>query len=215
MSQIYRQGQNWLIVNYFSDLDFVNPMLDEMYERNWAEYTSAKGPNSTQNYILNPSWMPDENLTVPNSWDAVSKKFQQVVQSELIHYGLMPMNWNKIVPKSAWVVSGDEGSYHTVHEHGAMNVCSVTYLKVPDQQTSPEGQIFFIMDSNPYNGLSVPATRVFHLQPQKNMVVIFPSWMLHGVYPQGKGLRQTLNIDFKGEEMSTADFDQAGSISFG
>lgn len=214
MSQLYKQGPNWLIVNYFSNLDFVNPIFDELYEKDWSEYTTAKGKNSNQKYILNPSWMPDDNHTVPSSWNTISTKFKEIVQRELVHYGLMPMNWKGITPKSAWTVTGEEGSYHTVHEHGSMHVCTVTYLKVPKIVNPPNGQVFFIMDSNPHNNLALPSNRVFSLQPQEGMIVIFPSWLLHGVYPQDPGTRQTINIDFKGEEIDL-EYRNSTQCTFG
>jgi hypothetical protein len=34
------------------------------------------------------------------------------------------------------------------------------------------------------------------IYPKTNDFFIFPSWIWHGSYPQVKGIRQTLNIDF-------------------
>jgi hypothetical protein len=91
---------------------------------------------------------------------------------------------------SAWTVLGKENSYHTVHNHNKKNlnyVSTVTYLNVPKKDKG----LFYYFFQNEEN--------LEHkiIEPNKNMVVIMPSWIYHGVYPQGKGLRQTLNLDFE------------------
>lgn len=215
MSQIFRQGLNWVIVDHISNLDPANKMLESVTTEDWHAYTSAKGTDSHQHYIINPSWMPSASHKEPEGWPDVRRKWEQMVQREIVNYGLMPTNWRELHACSAWTVTGEEGSYHTVHEHGPMNICSVTYLKVPKGQESPAGQIYFILHADGYNPLSTPAFRVFHIQPQEGMIVIFPSWLLHGVYPQGPGLRQTLNIDFNGDPNYKFNIPHSGSASYG
>jgi hypothetical protein len=166
--------------------------------------------------------MPKQGHVEPKGWPALREKYELIVQREIVNYGLMPSNWSKLHACSAWTVTGEEGSYHTVHEHGPMNVCSVTYLKVPpappineDKLENPvSGQIYFIMHADGYNPLSVPNFRVLHITPQEGMIVIFPSWMLHGVYPQGPGIRQTLNIDFNGDPNYSFNLPHSGGASY-
>lgn len=215
MSQIFRQGLNWVIIDHISNLDNANEMMSTVTNEDWAMYTSAKGANSQQHYIINPHWMQAVNHQEPINWPTVRDQFTSIVQREVVYHGLMPMNWKELYACSAWTVTGQEGSYHTVHEHGPMNICSVTYLKVPEQQESPAGQIYFVMHADGYNPLSTPAYRVLHVQPQEGMIVIFPSWTLHGVYPQGPGLRQTLNIDFNGDPNYRFNLPHAGSANYG
>ena len=217
MSQIFRQNSNWVIVDHISTdlLNTAKTALADLDETNWAEYTSAKGVNSTQQYIINPSWMPMQGHQEPRQWPTLRETFENIVTKELNYYNLMPSNWEKLHACSAWQVTGGEGSYHTIHEHGPMNVCSITYLDVPDGQEYPAGQLFFVMHGDSYNSLSVPQSRIFHVNPSPGTIVIFPSWMLHGVYPQGPGVRKTLNIDFNGEANYKFDVPSSGSTSFG
>lgn len=215
MSQIFKQGLNWVIVDHIGNLDSTNQMLETVTDDDWHAYTSAKGSNSRQHYIINPTWMPHAGHQEPIGWPDVRRKFTKIVQTEIVNYGLMPMNWTELHACSAWTVTGEEHSYHTIHEHGPMNICSVTYLKVPEKQESPAGQIYFVLHSDGYNSLSTPNMRVLHIQPQEGMIVIFPSWILHGVYPQGPGTRQTLNIDFNGDPNYKFNIPHSGGASYG
>lgn len=232
MSQIFRQGLNWLIVDHVSNLDFTTEVLETVSKKDWAPYTSAKGHKSRQHYIMNPNWMPMANFQEPTGWPKLRDKMKSLVQREMVNYGLMPMNWKELHACSAWTVIGEEGSYHTAHEHGPMNVSSVTYIKVPQQRRTleelqalepstekpndqPYGQIFFVMDGGPYNTLSTPNYRILHITPQEGMIIIFPSWMIHGVYPQAAGTRQTLNIDFNGDPNYRFNLPHSGGASYG
>lgn len=198
MSKIFREGSNWVIVTFLSDVEPFQKVVDDVCQIDWSHYTSCTGEKSRQHYLINPKWMPDSNHKQPKGWDKVQSKFESLIQKELVYHCVMPSNWNKVHACSAWTAIGEKGSYHTIHDHGPSNICSVTYLKVPEGQEEPAGQIYFVMHGQSYNTISIPKMQVFHVRPQKGMMVIFPSWMLHGVYPQGEGIRQTLNIDFNG-----------------
>jgi uncharacterized protein (TIGR02466 family) len=130
----------------------------------------------------------------------------------------MPANWNKINANAAWTVTGEEGSYHSLHDHGPSSISTVTYLEVPtadEELNLPSGSIFFILDANGYNSLSIPKYRTVHIRPKKGMIVIFPSWLLHGVYPQQAGIRRTLNIDFSNSSNYNLDVPAAGTLFIG
>lgn len=216
MSEIFKQDSNWVIIDSIGKdtLEFARSVLADTDENDWSQYTSAKGPKSKQQYIINPVWMPSQGHKEPAKWPELRSTFETLVQRNLVLHSLMPGNWQKLHACSAWTVVGEEGSYHTIHEHGPQNVCSVTYLEVPKDQEYPAGQLYFVMHGASYNSLSVPATRIFHINPQPGTIVIFPSWMLHGVYPQGPGIRQTLNIDFNGDANYRFDTPHSGGASF-
>lgn len=218
MSQIFKQGKNWIIIATLKSTDDIKEMLATVDPTNYADYTSAKGSNSKQNYIIPPSWMPNEQHRYPEHWDTVKERLSKVVIGELIHYGILPFKWKEIHPVSAWTVTGGEGSWHTVHDHGPDTVSSIIYTAVPPR---PEldapytlGSTYFVLDGEPFSDLTKPNMRVFHINPHENMIVIFPSHLLHGVYPQGPGLRQTLNIDFHGDPNHKYGLETAGSASY-
>lgn len=216
MSQIFREGCNWVIVSHISEeqINSIQSVVDDAYEVDWSCYTSATGEQSKQYYLINPKWMPDQNHRQPKKWSDVQTKFETIVQKELVYHCVMPVNWNELHACGAWTAIGEKGSYHTIHDHGPSNICSVTYLKVPEKQESPSGQIYFVMNGHAYNTISLPKMQVFHIQPQVGMIVIFPSWMLHGVYPQGEGIRQTLNIDFNVQKDYKFDDPSPGGGSY-
>lgn len=218
MSHIQRQGNSWIIITHVNDITDVKGMLETVDKENYADYTSAKGYKSKQHYIIPPSWMPSKNHQYPDNWDEISSKYAFIVQKEIVNYGLMPLPWKKLYPRSAWTVKGEEGSYHTIHEHGPNSVSTILYTAVPpraeDDIPYTNGSTYFVMDGSAYSDLSIPACRVMHVTPKEGMLVIFPSYILHGVYPQGPGLRQTLNIDYHGDPNFTYGLGTGGSTSY-
>jgi hypothetical protein len=93
---------------------------------------------------------------------------------------------------SAWTVLGHKNSYHLLHNHNDKkdHIASVLYLKVPDLKSKEEGNFYYVYQKN-------NKTNYGTHHPKKGDLIIFPIWLLHGVYPQPKGLRQTLNLDFE------------------
>ena len=88
---------------------------------------------------------------------------------------------------------GEDGGYHRIHHHNHGNkdcdrIAVVVYLKVPDNNI---GDIFNILHKN--NGEAID---VVETTPEEGNILNFPKQVLHGTYPQSKGLRQTLNFDF-------------------
>lgn len=218
MTQIFRQGTNWLIINQLSDISDIKDMLQDVDKENYAEFTSAKGKNSKQHYIIPPSWMPNAEHVFPKDWNIIKEKYSSIIQKELVHHGIFPHIWTRLYAKSAWTVKGEEGSWHTIHEHGPNSISTIIYTAIPKRNLNDppytSGSVYFVMDGSCYSETSVPATRVMHINPNEGMLIIFPSYMLHGVYPQGPGLRQTLNIDYHGDEKFTYGLGTAGSTNF-
>jgi hypothetical protein len=96
---------------------------------------------------------------------------------------------------NAWTVIGEEGSYHKLHNHFSNLdkniICSVIYLETPKKENNENGN-FYCAYKDKYKQV-----QYFSHKPEKGDIIVFPSWLLHGVYPQDKGLRRSLNIDFK------------------
>ena len=60
--------------------------------------------------------------------------------------------------------------------------------------STDKGDIFFIRDKN----LNI----TYHeIKPKEGSLIIMPIHIFHGAYPQAKGLRQTLNMDFEIEKL--------------
>jgi hypothetical protein len=214
MSKIIQEGLNWIIITHITDLGFSEPLLADIDTSDFKMYTSAKGLNSKQYYLIPPKWLPNSTVKEPEIWPKLKDWSEKHVQKELVYHAKMPDNWKKIHAFSSWVVKGEEGSFHTLHDHGPNNISSVFYLEVPETNDSIQGQIYFILHSDPYSSLSVPRIRSLHFVPTKGSLIIFPSWIPHGVYPQGPGSRITLNIYFNGNTHFNFDDPTAGHMTY-
>ena len=96
---------------------------------------------------------------------------------------------------------GEEGSYHTIHNHagGRMDGISVVlYLNVPESKHNDDSNsIFLVLHTDPSsNFITQGCPSLYHIKPEVGKVLIFPHHIPHGTYPQTKGIRQTFNIDY-------------------
>ena len=102
---------------------------------------------------------------------------------------------------NAWSVIGEENSYHTMHYHneGTFNgISTLVYLEVPETnvEDEPENNLFLATDVSPKNSCYYENSSYLNINPEVGKLLIFPDWVLHGTYPQTKGIRQTFNIDY-------------------
>ena len=102
----------------------------------------------------------------------------------------------------AWIVSQYENEYNPVHFHTYCDLSSVLYLKIPpldersknkelpDYKFSRDGMIEFIYKTACPTGLEKGS---LSFTPEPGKLVIFPSNLLHTVYPfQGPGERRSI-----------------------
>lgn len=92
----------------------------------------------------------------------------------------------KLELKNAWTVYGQEGTYHQIHRHSESSdfICTVLFLDTSGV-SSPNGDFYAVLNND-----------VYQYSPTKGDILIFSSDVCHGTYPQVKGLRHTLNLDF-------------------
>jgi len=92
----------------------------------------------------------------------------------------------KLDLQNAWTVYGQEGTYHTAHRHAKIDkfICTVLFLDTTGVST-PNGDFYAVLNND-----------VYQYSPRKGDILIFSSDVCHGTYPQVKGLRHTLNMDF-------------------
>ena len=115
--------------------------------------------------------------------------------------------------QSMWTVSQKDNEYNPLHGHGGGRLSAVTWLKIPEylpdrknRKNRSDGAITFVGNAqygHEPNGL---CTASFTDYPQVGDFYIFPSPLLHEVYPfrtkDGKGERRSvsMNIDFSNKE---------------
>ena len=116
-------------------------------------------------------------------------EIQESVKKEITRH----TGQNNLSLLAAWTVLGYENSYHTVHNHNdpTNHIATVLYLKVPKPTINKGGQFYF------FNGDEKGNIRYHEIKPQEGSLIIMPIHTFHGCYPQAKGLRQTLNMDFE------------------
>ena len=136
---------------------------------------STRGLNSTQ-YILTHK---KDKLKISQS--LIIKKVKECIEENV-----------ELNIENAWTVLGQENSYHLVHKHHnkKKQISVVVYLSIPKKNNLHQSGAFycFLKKNEQINYLAI--------QPELGSIFIFPSNVLHGAYPQSKGLRQTLNFDF-------------------
>jgi hypothetical protein len=109
------------------------------------------------------------------------------IERELKHSGILKDS-EYLKPASCWTVIGKEYSFHTIHRHNEKNVnhlASVFYLSVSENDKNRPGSFYAIDDE------------IVTIDPLVGDLLFFPTYLYHGTYPQGPGIRQTLNMDFE------------------
>ena len=172
---------DWIIfknINVEGYKDIINNILTEDIYVEKEKY-STRGYNSMQYWLSSK-----EDLFIP---------IQDKIKNEIINdlKGLEIDNLNLV---SSWTVLGQENSYHTMHRHNKPqnHISTILYLDVPPEPTIDQsGDFYFILrDEN-------KDIQYHQMQPKIGDLIIMNVDIWHGAYPQAKGLRQTLNMDFE------------------
>ena len=112
---------------------------------------------------------------------------------------------------SAWIVSQYENEYNPVHGHTGCEISGVLYLKTPDVKDrrkipskegkkDHDGDITFTYNSESQRSGELLSKGVMQITPSRGLMLLFPSWLLHQVYPFiGKDERRSIafNANYK------------------
>ena len=88
--------------------------------------------------------------------------------------------------ESMWIIEQQPGEYNPLHIHTNCDISTVMYLKVPTfldsekPERGDDGAIYFIGDCGAPNSLKMGSVKI---KPSPGSFFIFPSHMLHTVYP--------------------------------
>ena len=118
-------------------------------------------------------------------------KFKKVIN--LIKNELCKLDNKQYNLLSAWTVIGQENNYHLVHRHNkpTNHLATVLYLKMPPTNNLHQsGEFYYFLKE----GNEITCNNFL---PEEGTLIIMPVHILHGSYPQPKGIRQTLNLDFE------------------
>ena len=105
---------------------------------------------------------------------------------------------------SAWIVSQYENEYNPLHNHTGCDISAVIYLKTPDVKGRRnleskkgredfDGSIAFVHSAMGNRNHDVLEKGVMNLSPTSGLLIMFPSYLIHTVYPFiGEGERRCL-----------------------
>ena len=185
---------DWLININVGDISNIKSNIDKVITKTKKEDLSlwtTRGENANQ-YMFNLNDIEDTiNIIKENIEKEMAKNNRHV----------------KLKPISAWCVVGEKHSYHMLHQHNAPqkntdvgiagdnafkqnHIASVLYLSVADKTLHNTGDFYFLLNQGDY-------IKYHQLSPEVGDLTFFPTHIMHGTYPQGEGIRQSLNIDFE------------------
>lgn len=192
MDEIYRYSNfNWVIETQYNQLNDLKEFLNKTEGVPYKKGLSTSN-NSNQYWFLGHGADYSKNT----SYQQITKSISKLVKEKLIKYQLL---FEDIIlnPCSCWSVTGVKGSFHKVHDHGLQNsICTITYTQVPEVMNDEEGYVYFIMSNEIRSPTYSSIPKAIELKPELGKMIIFPSHMLHGVYPYPDGIRQSFNLDF-------------------
>lgn len=157
----------------------INNFIQDKNLPNWLDGNknlSTRGQGSLQ-YDLLP-YVSDLN--------DVYKEISNRVFLELINQGRVT-RLSRLHVESTWTVLGYENGFHRIHKHNTnRDIASVLYMRTSQNSFNKPGTFYAVVNGT-----------IEEISPKPGDLLIFPVDILHGTYPQGPGVRQTLNIDFK------------------
>ncbi len=108
------------------------------------------------------------------------------IEFDLVELIKNKINFKNIYSLKAWNCIGSENCYFELHRHNQYSdnkIATITYLDVP----KGNGGEFYYVENNDTK----------KIKPEVGTVLMFSNHLLHGSYPQEKGIRQTFNMDFE------------------
>jgi hypothetical protein len=193
-SEIYKySSSNWIIETQYNQLDLLKGFLNSNQGVHNNKGLSTSG-NADQHWFLGRG--ADYSKNKP--FIKIHKSISKLISKELNDHFLLDTDVF-LKPMSSWEVTGTKGGFHKIHDHqGNYGICIVIYTQVPEtiNDENSEGHVYFVLSADMGSNLYSSDTKVVNIKPELGKMIIFPSHMLHGVYPYPEGNRQSFNMDF-------------------
>ena len=115
--------------------------------------------------------------------DDISVVVQHVIKSTLPSFDLEKQD----IDGQGWINVNGKGGFNTPHDHLGFHWSGVYYVSVPDCSDERSGCIEFL-DPRGSTGVRAPEVSMifapkFQIKPRAGMMLIFPSYLRHWVYP--------------------------------
>lgn len=202
MRSLIECENNWIIFDNLDNISDLKKLIEDTDTKDYSEYTTATG-NSSQRYFTDnsPFWNPNQKVEVSELWVDVKDKYENIIKDYLIKHNKYDERYKNLSIESGWTVTGKEGSYHTIHEHGNDGISVIIYTDVPNHEdVFDNGMVYFVLHSGNYDEFLSPYQRLPRFSPEEGLILIFPSWLVHGTFPQKEGVRTTVSFDLKYHE---------------
>ena len=203
--EIIEYGKNWFIKDQLDNellndiKNFFDKNLEFLYKD--KESYSTTGNNAEQYWIEKKGKIPFYYKN--KEYEDIERKFREGIYGRLKAASLLKSEKTddiQLQQSTAWTVIGEEGSYHTIHDHAdgrKEGISIVLYLNVPDSE-DVSNSIFLVLHTDPSDHfIERGCPSIHHVKPEVGKVLIFPWNIPHGTYPQTKGIRQTFNVDYE------------------
>jgi len=132
------------------------------------------------------------DMWIKNWIEFQAREYQEALWKQSGKFGTLDL-----VPTlvNAWTITQSENSYQVTHTHPFGHISGNIYLELPEfnnDNAETDGCISFVFD----RPADVQGVRFVHVKPELGMMLIFPSWLPHQVYPwQGTGKRRVIAWD--------------------
>ena len=138
-------------------------------------------------------WPGDYKLSWVKTWiESQARQYQENMWTQSGKFGSLDLVPTLI---NAWTITQPENSYQVAHAHPFGHISGNIYLELPtfdSDSAETDGCISFVFD----RPADVQGVRFVHVKPELGMMLIFPSWLPHQVYPwQGTGKRRVIAWD--------------------
>ena len=202
--KIYENGDNWIIEDQL-DENLVEK-IKNLINQNLKNLLKLKKGYSTTGKNAEQYWLEKKENNFyfqDKDFEDIKNDYKNNILNRLKKSNILNEKAENLViyNNNIWSVIGEENSFHAVHSHNDneyAGISTLVYLNVPDtnSENSPENNLFLIMNSGPTSTFYHYNPKVIGINPEVGKLLIFPTWIVHGTYPQTKGIRQTFNVNF-------------------
>jgi hypothetical protein len=202
--KIYKNGDNWIIEDQLDEnlvekiKNLINQNLKNLLKL--KEGYSTTGKNVEQYWLIK---IDDDFYFQDKDFERIKNDYKNNILNRLKKSNLLneKLKHLDVDNKNCWSVVGEENSFHTAHFHNNSEfsgISTLVYLDVPESNLKdiPNNNLFLIINSGPNNQFYHSNPKVISINPEIGKLLIFPDWIIHGTYPQTKGIRQTFNMDY-------------------
>lgn len=218
--RVYQNNDSWVIESFLDDdlIEEIKIIIQDNLDNllNYKEGYSTEGKNAEQYWIIDHQ----RKFFIEDSrFFKFEKRYRNKILNTIKESTLFDEEKRekiRLKGLNAWTVIGEENSYHTIHCHneaGFQGISTLVYLEVPETNVKddPENNIFLATSVAPRNPYYYKNVSSLTINPEVGKLLIFPDWILHGTYPQTKGIRQSFNIDYA---LDTTKEDKLKKLSY-